>query len=275
MELDISLYDIVPDDDTVVYDAAHNLPALGIIINTLLKVVICVECGEAIEPALVCAHVKQHNAHYKPGATILEDLREKYGIVPLAEIAYSAGPIRPIFGIPIKPEQLYFCAACDRGYSSLVSLRGHQSNGKRCHVPIAERACYMLYGQRLTKGPTKRYFPVDTSCLSLRQDIPLAYSTVFGTTMPPPPDYTKLPVQDIEDPQNLSSFLFREGWLDAVKGFTPADIQEVTRLPDAKSEPWGKRLQLAAHRALANVQLLVNEHHTFGMTHNIAQFNQS
>ncbi|KAH9477263.1 ATP-dependent DNA helicase tlh1 [Psilocybe cubensis] len=275
MEVDVSLYDIVPDDHTVIYDDAHNLPALGIVINTFLKIVICIECGEAIEPASVCAHVKQHNAHYTPGPTLLEDLRRKYGIVSLAEIAYSAGPIRPIFGIPIEADQLHFCSKCHRGYNSLLSLRGHQSNGQRCQVPITQRACYTMYGQILTKGPSKRYFPVDTSCLSLRQDIPFAYSTVFGTTMPPPPDYTQLPVQDIEDPQNLSSFLFREGWLDAVKGLTPVDIQEVTRLPDAKTEPWGKQLQLAAHHALASVQLLVNEHHTFGMTHNIAQFNQS
>lgn len=275
MEIDLCSHEIVPDDHTVIYDATHNLPVLGITINTVLKAVICMECCEGIEPASIITHAKQHNPHYKPAATIIVDLQARYGLVSLAEVPYSAQQIQPIFGIPIEPQHLHFCAACDRGYRSASTLRGHQSNGTRCNVPIGQRASYMSYGQKLSKGPHKRYFSVDISRLSRRQNIPLSYSRIFQATMPPLPDFTALPIHDIEDQQNLGSFLFREGWLDVIKGLTPSDVQDIVRLPNAEKEPWGKQLQLASHRALAGVQDLIREHHGFGLTQLLAQVNIS
>lgn len=274
-EIDIRAYDIVPDETTIIYDRVHNLPALGIIINAALKVVICVDCQEGIEPASITNHVKQHNKYLKPSSDISEDLQERYGVVSLGNVTHASAKTFPIFGIPIERQLLYFCSTCHRGYNSPDSLRGHQSNGSRCFTPLVERQCYRAFGQKLTNGPHKRYFPVDTSRLSLRQDIPLIYSRVFETTLPPPPNPSSAPVQDIEDEQNLGSFLFREGWLGVVKDITPADIQEAVRLPDEETEPWGRNLQLASHRALAVVQGLICKHHGFGLTQLIAQVHSS
>jgi hypothetical protein len=90
--------------------------------------------------------------------------------------------------------------------------------------------------------------------------------------MPPPFDYSKMLVKDVDDHQNMSSFLFREGWLDLVTGYPPDEILEATRLPDPDEEPWGKALQKAAHRYMAHVQPLISRHHGFGLTEAIAQF---
>ena len=274
MEIDIDAHEIIADEHTIVSDDVHNFPALAIIINTLLKVVICVECHEAIEPVLISVHAKQHNKLYRPPAMISQDLQARYGVVPLAQVHIGNDKISPVYGLPINPGVLYFCGACHRGYTSPDTLRSHQSSQQRCPTPLAERTSYMAYGQKLSGAPHgRRYFPVDISRLSRRQNIPLQYSKVFEDTIPPPPNFSSLPVQDIEDRQNLSSFLFREGWLDAVKGYRPSDIKDIVRLPVEKDEPWGYQLQLATHRLLASAQELIGNHHGFGLTHLIAQVN--
>ena len=274
-ELDLRAHEIIPDDTTVPRDDVHNFPALGIVINTVLKVVICVDCQEGIDPVSIRNHVKQHNKYAKPSATITEDLQERYGVVSLANVAYPSAPISPIFGVPVERQLLYFCGTCHRGYTSSINLRGHQSNGSRCFTPLAERECYRMYGQRLTNGPHKRYFPVDASKLSRRQNNPLLYSNIFETTLRPLPNYSSEPIQGVEDEQNLGSFLFREGWLRIVKDIAPEDIEEAIRLPDEETEVWGRNLQLASHRAMAAVQSLVCDHHGFGLTQLIAQVHSS
>ncbi len=60
-EIDLALYDITPDADTVVNDPTYNFLALGIVVNTALKITICIECGEAIEPVSICTHTNQHD----------------------------------------------------------------------------------------------------------------------------------------------------------------------------------------------------------------------
>lgn len=274
MEIDIGAHEIIPDEHTIISDDVHNFPALAIVLNTTLKIVICMECHEGIEPMSISAHARQHNALYRPSTTISQDLQARYGIVPLAQVSIGGDKIFPIYGIPIDPRLLHFCGTCHRGYSSPETLRGHQSSRQRCPTPIAKRTSYLSYGQKLSNAPHgRRYFPVDISRLSQRQDIPLQYSRVFEATMPPPPNFSALPVQDIEDHQNLGSFLFREGWLDVVKGYRPSDIKDIVRLPDAEAEPWGYKLQLTTHRTLANIQESIGMHHGFGLTHLIAQVN--
>ncbi|KJA20683.1 hypothetical protein HYPSUDRAFT_203652, partial [Hypholoma sublateritium FD-334 SS-4] len=150
-EIDVALYDITPDEGTVIHDSGYNFPAIGIIINTVFKVVICMECGEALDPVSICAHTRQHNPHNRPMPTIVEDLRERYGIVAPNELSYATQKVYPVFGIPIEPNLLHFCGKCHRGYNSVDSLRGHQSSGSRCEVPFAQRSSYLSYGQKLTK----------------------------------------------------------------------------------------------------------------------------
>ncbi len=111
-ELDLRAHEIIPDDTTVPRDEVHNFPALGIVINTALKVIICVDCQEGIDPASIQNHVKQHNKYTKPASTITEDLQERYGVVSLANIVYPSAPISPIFGVAIEHQLLFFCGTC-------------------------------------------------------------------------------------------------------------------------------------------------------------------
>lgn len=271
-DFDPRSYVQLPDTHTIIVHDTYNLPALGIVINTLLKCVVCIECGEGIDPSNICDHAAKHNPHHSAPPSIVGDLTREFGLVTMQHVAYPDHLIRPVFGIPIDPEPLVFCGACHRGFhGGAVGLKNHQSNMGRCNVLPKDRTSYAGYGQILTKGPHKRFFPVDISVLDRRPSNPPKYSQIFQDTMPPPFDYSTMPVQDVDDHQNIGSFLFREGWLDVVKGYSAVEILEAVRLPDPETEPWGKALQRAAHRYMAHVQPVISRNHGFGLTEAIAQ----
>lgn len=271
-EFNPSCYDIVPDEHTISAHGSRNLLALGIVVNTLLKCVICVECGEGVEPHALCVHARKHNPYHTASDPLVEELVGEYNLVTMDQVPYPDHSIRPLFGLAIHPEPLYFCGTCHRGFRTVPSLTSHQSSMARCDVSRKDRFSYRGYGQRLTNGKHRRFFPVDVSGLECRSTPDVDYSEMFSSTMPPPVDYSKVPIQDVEDKQNLSSFLFREGWLEAVQGYTASELNEATRLPTKYDAPWGKGLQMAAHRAMAHVQPLIGRQHGFGLTESIAQF---
>lgn len=272
-EFNPSSYEVVPDIHVISVHGTHNLLALGIVINTLLKCVICVECKEGVELQTICVHARKHNPHHTATDSLVEELTQEYGLVTMEQIPYPDLPILPVFGLHIHPELLYFCGACHRGFASTLSLQSHQSSMARCGVSRAERTSYRSYGQRLTNGKHRRFFPVDISLLERHSAAAVPdYSEIFTRTLPPPADYSKIPIRGVEDQQNLGSFLFREGWLEAVQGYTATEINEATRLPTKEDDAWGKALQAAAHRAMAKVQPLISRHHGFGLSEAIAQF---
>ena len=268
VELELGAYEILPDTDTVIHDAAHNLSALGMVVNTSLHVFICIECGEGVEPTKFVSHVKKHNSFAKLPPSIVADLQAKYNIGSLGNAMYSDGRMKPVFGLSIEPHPLHFCGQCYRGYSTSDILRSHQTS--QCQAALAEQSYFLSYAQILTRGPQKRFFPIDTSLLSRRSDNP-AYSAIFDASLPPPPDFGQIPVRSIEDSQNLDAFMHRQRWIDVLEGLVPADVAEATRLPDPNMEPIGREIQLAAHRFLHSGQDLISKHQGLGMTKVIAQ----
>ena len=50
---------------------------------------------------------------------------------------------------------------------------------------------------------------------------------IFKLLIPPPSDFLNLPIQDVKDQQNISSFLHYAGWLDVVKMFTNLSHEEI------------------------------------------------
>lgn len=263
-------YQQLPDPYAVLEHETYNLPALGIVINTLLCCVICIECGEGIEPTNIHAHARQHNPHHTAAEAIGDDLTTEFGLVTMERVPYPLYPIPPLFGLPIDPDMLHFCTACHRGFHGVSGLRSHQSSPGRCDA--RGRGFYVGHGQMLTNGKHRRYFPVNVSGLKPPPSPSVDYSLVFEQTLPPPVDYSKAPIRNVEDQQNLNTFLFREGWLDAVNGFSPEDILEAVRMPNDDDGLWARALQKAAHRSLEYVQCLISEHHGFGLTEAIAQF---
>lgn len=261
---DASLRAPLPDDNTVILHATYNLPSLSIAINTILKCVICTVCSASIDPQTIRSHAKTHNAYHGASEAIEADLTREYGLVSPAHIVYLPRPIPPVYGVAVLSQKLLFCGECHHGFTHINSLNGHR-------VRCTGRGSYSAYGQRVTKGPHKRYFPVDASALCGAPCGAVDYQRVFQKTLPPPVNYSKEAIMSAGDEQNLDSFIFRERWLDAVKGYLPEDIVDSTRLPDADTEPWGKVLQQAAHRSVARLQDHIDQTGAFGLTMLVAQ----
>ncbi|KAF8953005.1 hypothetical protein BDZ97DRAFT_1930113 [Flammula alnicola] len=232
-----------PDEYTIINHLTINLPALGIIINTLLKCVICLHCSRAVEFTGIERHIHTHLKFVNIPDALSEDLGTEFGLVPLKEIGYFSAPIPPVFGIPIYEDPYYFCGKCHRGYQDYPTLRSHQSNKERCTVERKEKSFHVGYAQSITKGSRKRNFQVDIACLRSREEI--NYANLF------------------EDEQNLGQFFYREKWASFVAGYTPEEIREACRgaMPD---EPVGQALKAAANRYITNIQASIQDQQTYG-----------
>lgn len=266
---DAYLYIRAPDSYTIVSHLTINLTALGITINVSLKCVVCIQCCRAVDYTALHDHIHSHTSYIDIPDTLSRDLAEEFDLALLANTEYPSIAIPPVFGIPIQTEVFYFCGACHRGYHDMETLRVHQAS--RCHAPRKARSAYMAYAQCLTKGKNKRWFPVDISGLERRKDAQPDYASLFENTHPPPVDFSKLPIQNLDDEQNLGQFLFREGWLAFMDGFTPEEMVEGSRGITADDEPWAIALKGASLRFLTKIQPLIDEQQTFGLLKAIAE----
>lgn len=209
-----------------------RLEALGIGINLEFKVIICFNCSLALEYTSVERHIKDHNSLIRVPVGLGDTLKMQFDLVRFQNVVYPPHLIPPIFGLPVLLEPRLFCGACQCGSSTLLSLRGHQSNGSRCYRALDDRSYYFAYAQELTTGRHQRYFPVDISGLKRRDAPQVDYAQVFESTLPPAPDYSKLPMQTAEDELNLNQFAYREGWTKYLGENTPTDIIEACRSPE-------------------------------------------
>ncbi|KAF8963704.1 hypothetical protein BDZ97DRAFT_1919490 [Flammula alnicola] len=257
-----------PDEYTIINHPTINLPALGIVINTLLKCVICLHCSRAVEFTGIERHIHTHLKFVNIPDALSEDLGTEFGLVPLKEIGYFSAPIPPVFGIPIYEDPYYFCGKCHRGYQDYPTLRSHQSNKERCTVERKEKSFHVGYAQSITKGSRKRNFQVDIACLRSREEID--YANLFEVHHPPPLNFSQLPMRSPEDEQNLGQFFYREKWASFVAGYTPEEIREACRgaMPD---EPVGQALKAAANRYITNIQASIQDQQTYGFLKSIAQ----
>ncbi|THH07237.1 hypothetical protein EW146_g9379 [Bondarzewia mesenterica] len=196
-----------PDAHTVVLHPRFNLPALGIVINTKYKVVICISCHHAISVTTIATHIKQHGHAVKAPAMLSATLAEEYGIVD-GPPPFPRDRPPPIFGIEVEEEVFYFCGRCERGYRNVASLRAHQNSPERCPRSEGEEN-HSFHGYAQT-------FRL-TSCLLLCQRRPSRTSAVkvidpakiLLATLLPPDDFSKTPLTAPAHNLDLSTFLHR------------------------------------------------------------------
>jgi hypothetical protein len=270
---DQSLYIRTPDRYTIVYDDQFNLPALGIVINTLFRSIICIKCAYGVQVSCLERHLRAHLKIVDIPENLGDTLEVKYKIVAHKDIEYFSKPVPPVFGVDIYENPYIFCGTCHRGYQDLATLKAHKSNRKRC-AKGDNGPNYTGYGQCINEGSHRRIFRVDVTKLVRKDQVRPDYLSIFKATHPPPTDFSKLPMRSPEDEQNLSQFFSREGWLTFVDGYTGDEIVEACRgsNPD---EPLGVALKAAARRYIGKVQPIIQMGHGFGFVKSVAQISPS
>ncbi|KAF8801839.1 hypothetical protein BYT27DRAFT_7261632 [Phlegmacium glaucopus] len=267
----ISIHDYTPfpDENTVVHHPPYNLPSMGIIINTHFRCIICLNCQRAVNASNLIEHVRKDLPLVEVSEDLPSILEAYYNLLPYASIVYGRTTISPVFGIPLEKNPIYFCD-CGKGYATYETLRTHQTRvGERsCLLRQQSPSYHQGYGQRLTGH--RNFFEVDPSRWCLAPNDYSHFPLAFSRSLPPLRDYSKMEIKGAEDEMNTSSFFFTQRWLAHLEGFSPEDVNEVTKQlsPDA---PFGERLRQVAEEFLSLANAQIKKHNSFGILKLIGQ----
>ncbi|THH13339.1 hypothetical protein EW146_g6867 [Bondarzewia mesenterica] len=232
-----SLYFWPPDEHTVVIHPRINLPALGLIVNTKYKIVICISCRHAVSLSTVATHLKKHARaiHSPPG--LAESLAQEYGIDDNTPLSFPRDHPPPIFGIEVEEAPFYFCSRCRRGY---------------------------------TAHSRRAYFPVDEKRLQPSTIQNSDHVKLFLSALSPLEDFAKLPLIAPAHDLDLGTFMHRERWIDHVQGFTPDTIADIVRASTPLDGPLhGLRPHTVMY--IKGIQQVITKHAAFGIPRKFAQ----
>ncbi|KAJ7177272.1 hypothetical protein C8R43DRAFT_1118274 [Mycena crocata] len=262
--LDLTLYKRQPDEYTITTHDEYNLPSFGLIINVQFGLFICISCETAIAPGELETHIHLHVPALPIPSTMVENLTLEFDIGAIEEILPPRDSPMPIFGLRLTDHIYFFCARCGRGYIDYYTLRSHQNNAKRCpRPPHAGNEFRVGYAQQFTLGAHRSIFQVRPSLLPETTADDPTPAKIFRQTFPPPPDYSDIPFAKPQRQLDLSSFALREGWLDHVEGYTPAELAEACRNSQDDDELHHIKPLVVGY--ISGIQPTIAEYEGFGM----------
>jgi hypothetical protein len=268
---DESQYLREPDRDTVVDHGSLNLPGLGIVINKLYGLVICIACQRSVPLSSLRSHVKKHAAGGAATTDLVSQLRTEFDIAAEDEIPFPTDIPAPIFGIAMETGPFYFCGRCDHGYANIHSLRSHQNNAQRCARGEDEENEYTVgCAQSFSLGKHRAFFRVNPSALPLTKNLPVDYQRLYKKAPKPVVNFSKVAMQNPAYSQDLGQFMYRERWNDHVLGYTPEQICDMVRASRPDDGPL-HTLRKYCKDYIRQVQAVIKSHASYGIVKQFAQ----
>ncbi|KAJ6583384.1 hypothetical protein DFH09DRAFT_1435778 [Mycena vulgaris] len=194
-----------------------------------------------------------------------EMLQELFELVAPHELKFPVGRIKPIFGLKIHPDALYFCSRRGHEFRSESSLRTHQSDARCLRIGGEIDEHYIAYGQSF--GFTTSKF----SLLARRADSAIDLSLIYSQTFAPEPNHSRLPTALPVNTHDLDQFHHREGWIEHIDGLPPVEIQFLTALPNDRDHPYLPRLREYVLKLLEVVQGFMKKHCSHGLMRKMAR----
>ncbi|KAJ6518407.1 hypothetical protein DFH09DRAFT_1098590 [Mycena vulgaris] len=263
-------YMYIPEETTITQHRDVPLRSYGLVINVDYgNILICLTCGSCVTAKDVAAHIRAHFRDMVLPPNLGETLQQLFDLVTPHELKFPVGRIKPIFGLKLHPDALYFCSRCGHGFRSESSLRTHQSDARCPRIGGEIDEHYIAYGQSF--GFTTSKFSVDVSLLARRADSDIDPSLIYSQRFAPEPDYSRLPTALPVNTQDLDQFHHREGWIDHLQGLTPVEIQLFTGLPDERDHPYLSRLREYVLKLLQVVQGYMKKHCSHGLMRKMAR----
>jgi hypothetical protein len=262
---------IIPDRYTVVTHARYDFPQLGIVVNTLHKLIICVTCERSLALSTLSAHIKSHGDNIVVARSMAEDLRKEYGLpkVDIARIPEVTGAIQPIFGLQLLEDVYAFCGRCWKGYLD-NNGRGMLNHHTQCARHDDDLPDSKGYAQSFSAGRLVAYFQVDPSLIPSRA-IPSDAFNLYVKNLPIE-DHANEPIRSPLDLHNLSQFLHREHWVDHVAGSTPSELRALIAQPE--KDDFLAPLKHHVLEYMRVVQRLIPLHDSFGILQEMARITE-
>lgn len=250
----------LPDENTVTSIPGYNLLPFNIVVHTVLKAIICLQCHQPVlPPSALPRHVHSHLPSLLFPPTLVNTLVDNYQLGD--KINYPLEAIDPIYGIPILEEPHIFCQQCNKGYQSLESLRSHQSHSHCTGHGLG-------YAQ-LIPGVSRRIIQVQLKSLVKKEGLNLDYTALIQQGSSSGHNYLKNPLPIVENESNLTAFFRTDGWLSHVQSYTPTDLYEARRTHE-KNDNLGEAIRQAARRYLVQIQSQIEGNVHYGLLKNIA-----
>jgi hypothetical protein len=218
-------------EDTIQTD---QMGKAGIIVNSALRVVICLGCRAVVKPAVIYEHVAR--GHSLPvSRDFCQGLAKTHNLHK--EPTRPGKVIEAIFGLDITPDY-WSCDNCGAAFQTEVSVARHHRENLDCHSAT--------HTQRLAQSyaPTsnRMFFGVTLPATPPSLLGPNPVSLVKNAYSPTP--FQELPIQAIGF-RDANHFLTIEKWSDYVAGMTGEGIHAIVRESEPELRVLVKKIVLA------------------------------
>lgn len=202
-------------EDTV---QTEEMQKAGIIVNTAMRIVICLGCRSVIQPASIYSHISR--SHSLPMTRRLcEKLTSTYKL--------HKNPLRPgkivnaIYGLDIFPDYMS-CDNCGAAFQKDGSMTRHRRESSDCHSATHARR----YAQSYASNSGRMFFGV-TLPPDPRPDTHADPIALLKKSYSPTP-FHAIPIKVIGF-RDANHFLSIEKWLEYVEGMTGEQIWHIVR----------------------------------------------
>lgn len=208
----------IPWDEFTVQD--DGLKRLGMVLNTKLRILTCINCKRTIDPTLIPKHLQKE--HGIPRNLIDDELcetfRTKYSLTPFAELQ----PLTT-FGPPIPNLELragyHYCSECCHAVKLYRSLDGH---------PCPRMVRKTGYAQSLTASRHQGGWFAVSKPKTPQDEHTLNPMAVFKAKHPELAPENR-PIRAPQHARDTNHFLAHRHWIPLVEGLTGDSVWKAAR----------------------------------------------
>lgn len=223
MEQDSERHSVRSLPPEIVSSHLDALSRSGLHVNLTHKLVICLQCSQALDHSHIHSHASRHRLPC-PSTDELTTILEELDLMAPPPFS-SSDVIAPIVGLELVDGFMCLAESCGIAVGSGTSLQRHR---RECHM-----------GAIVSSEPCKihRIFGFRGHQLVVRVDPNLAIDRPHGTfaeymsVMRPKENRSLLPLNPSDDARKTTGFLQRSRWLQVVSGHSIQDLLSLVAVP--------------------------------------------
>ncbi|KAF7783355.1 hypothetical protein Agabi119p4_2731 [Agaricus bisporus var. burnettii] len=185
------------------------LRELGLLINTLHQVLVCISCRGIINPHNIREHFFSRHKFLRTRVTLQKEFNEAVlRLYPdlTDKPSHPTSPVDPIYGLPAPLSGHIECATCHHCYMSSVTFGKHSCDNPR---PLPGLTCVQQF-RHFSGSP---WFPVKAAAVTNSPKSPWQMYKANSKK-----DATTESQSTHEDYRIFNQFLYKEGWIQQING---------------------------------------------------------